>query len=437
MSHNPFTLESLLADLEEKVLTKSASEEEPKEEEGKEDKECKNSDKKECTKEDVEKSEKDVEKSTEGKEEQVKEAQLAGAALYKEVMEKVASASASTTTTNKEPEMNKQAAVAGKALADALLQKLASAGDVSAENGIPEGTIPNKTSIDNAAIVAEDDAKINPMPTGDFISNTGTATQILDGIVADALAQGATAVDQVPQGTPAAATEGAAEEIATPNQVDAAEEAEKIAAINTLMGEYGYDIFTATDLVKSAAVAIEDEEDMQVKQAAFVSLVDRGIEPLFAQELVKSAGRAQAAFDAAKAGYATVVDSAKKIGASGIAKAKQVGARGVVKARQLGDAIEYQGKRVIDATKANAAKAKADALALRGNIPGNWTAAGQNALALAKNPLVYGTAGLAAAGGGAYALGKRAAFDVLVENGVDFEEAAILVSQKSHELFGQ
>lgn len=58
---------------------------------------------------------------------------------------------------------------------------------------------------------------------------------------------------------------------------------------------------------------------------------------------------------------------------------------------------------------------------------------------LATNPLVYGTAGAAGLAGGAYALTreKKAAFDALVEGGVDFDTAAILVAEKARELYGE
>ena len=144
--------------------------------------------------------------------EQTKEAQAAGAELADVLLQKVASVKIKT----KEMNMNKQASVAGKALADALLTKLANAGDMTTTNGIPGGVAPNKNQLDNANLVAEQDSYIKPMPTKDAIGNGGgSINEIFDGIVADAMGQGAASFYQ-PGTQGVAQHEGLAEQQATP-----------------------------------------------------------------------------------------------------------------------------------------------------------------------------------------------------------------------------
>ena len=206
----------------------------------------------------------------------------AASALAKEILEKVASSQVTQTTpatgqTNKETtEMKKQASEAGAALAQALLEKLAAAGDTNTVDGVSPGAVPNKQMLDTAQVIAEDDAKVKLMP-----GMGGTVNEIFDAVVADALAQGAAAHDQVhTQGV--ASVEGAAEEQATPNQ----EEVEKVAAVNALMAD-GMDLFAAVDLVKAAAEEIAREEETHVKQAALNSLIERGVDFDMAVALIR------------------------------------------------------------------------------------------------------------------------------------------------------
>lgn len=282
------TLESLLQGLEKQAglvdLDKRAEEDPKKDEEHEKKEDAVEADAEKKTseaKEDLKESENDFSKlkkmnekeESKDEKEQTKEAQEAGAEMAKFIMQKVASAQ----LTNKETEMNKQIAESGKALADALLVKLANAGDQTTLNGIPEGVAPNKNQIDNAQFVAEHDSYIKPMLTGDGIKNQGTINQIFDAIVADTHAQGATDFDaEHAENGPTAPVEGAAEQMATPNQVQT-ESVEKTAAVISLVNS-GIDFDSAVSMVKAAAEEIEAEEGEQVKQAAFDQLVESGVD---------------------------------------------------------------------------------------------------------------------------------------------------------------
>jgi hypothetical protein len=369
------TLNELLADLE--GLTKQAEEEDKKVE--KEEKKEEGDAKKEFgkAKEEVREAGKAVEKAEKDEdeeEEQCKEARFKGAELAKEVMSKVASLQVKKTP-NKEGEMKKEAAAAGKALADALLEKLANAGDESTENGVAPGSVPQKIIVDNAQIVSEDNMKIKPMPTGDGIKNEGTINQILDGIVADAISQGATSYGQgvEAKAAPIDAVEGDPERTGTPNQVESEDdEVEKAAAVSALVAD-GIDFASAVEMVKAAAEEIEYEENTQIKQAALGALLDRGVDFDQAVAMVKQAG----ALVPVNAGRALVA----KGGAA---------AKGLSRGAKLG-------------------------------------------LAGAAGAAVGGAAALAAKRGQE----KKAAVSALVDAGVDFDQAIALVNAKAAQLYGR
>jgi len=289
------TLDELLSDLEKTAgLNKEAEmTEEAKALEKEEDKEHEsakeNISKAKAAIEAAEKDVEDAKKVNDKEKEHCKEARLQGAALAQEVMSKVAALKLTTNTTDKEPEMKKEAAEAGKALADALLEKLAEAGDVNLHDGVAPGSVPQKNIVNSAQVVAEDDAKIKPMPTGDGIKNEGTINQILEGIIADAVAQGATPHGQgvEAKAAPITAAEGGVEDQAVPNQVPT-DEQEKAAAVIALVND-GYDFESAVEMVKAAAEEIEREESVQIKQAALGALLDRGVDFDQAVEMVKKA----------------------------------------------------------------------------------------------------------------------------------------------------
>jgi len=306
--------------------------------------------------------------------EECEEAHEKGAALAKEIAARFAAQ-----TQTKETSMNKQAAAAGAAIADAILQKIANAGDGNTENGIVAGQVPNKAQVGSAQLVAEDDAKIKPLPTKNAIGNGGgSLNQIFDGIVADTLSQGAASVDQGMGAPGMAAHEGNGEEHATPNQVNTQsayseneDEAEKVAAVHSLVSE-GFSFDDAVSMVKSAAEEIQREEVSQIKQAALDNLIAAGVDFDSAVTLVKQAN------------------------------------------------LGLMGKSV-------------------GGMVGNTVA--QGAKALASKPAARmgaAAAGGAAAGAMAARVGqeKKAAFNALTAQGVDFATAAALVNQKSQELYG-
>ena len=205
----------------------------------------------------------------------------AGAALFDEIMK--------TASLNIEVGINKQASVAGAALAQALLksqEKKASAGDVITADGVAPGSTSTKSTVDNAAMNAEGDAAVKPLPTGNGVENSGSVNEIFDAVVADAQSQGAASADQV-HTTGVSANEGKVEDHATPNQVKTAEKInmEKLAAIQELVAN-GIAFSDAVDMVKQAEAEIAFEME---KAAAMAELMAEGIDFDSAVELVKEA----------------------------------------------------------------------------------------------------------------------------------------------------
>lgn len=429
------TLQSLMDELEAQAgLTKAAADDSDKDSEGSSEKTFpfqKKEDKK-----DDEKSEKKDDESED--KERTKEAQFQGAALYQEVMQKVASAKGPQTTPQGTPEMKKQASIAGKALADALLEKLANVGDHITENGIDPTAVPNKSQRDQAAMVAEHDAIINPTPTKDGAGNGGgTVNQIFDAIVADAMGHGAAGYEQVHQtgitGAEGAANAGAPNQAAMQHMNSAvSEEVEKVAATVALV-EAGFDFNDAVNMVKQAEAEINFEQDQHTKQAAVASLMDRGVDFDSAVALVKQAN-------------ALTVLSGK---AANKITSETLGQAAMRHARNAGD---YMGRRADDAV--NFARGHADRISQDAGRVGAGVGAmvnprayatgltrGQVAKDLMKNRAVQvgaGAGALGAVGGGAYAMGreKQAAVAGLTRAGVDFDTAVGLVNAKAQELYG-
>lgn len=461
------TLESLLQGLEKQAglvdLDKRAEEDPKKDEEHEKKEDAVEADAEKKTseaKEDLKESEndfsklkkmnekeesKDEKEESKDEKEQTKEAQEAGAEMANFIMQKVASAQ----LTNKETEMNKQIAESGKALADALLVKLANAGDQTTLNGIPEGVAPNKNQIDNAQFVAEHDSYIKPMPTGDGIKNQGTINQIFDAIVADTHAQGATDFDaEHAENGPTAPVEGAAEQMATPNQVQT-ESVEKTAAVISLVNS-GIDFDSAVSMVKAAAEEIEAEEYEQVKQAAFYQLVESGVDFDLAAAMVKSAAGAPLLLGATRAakakGYA--------INAANAVKDTSKNAWGSLTSGKALDSAVGGAKSGFESALAGvqsgAARVKADTLRVPAMVKAlrhpERMATGLTRGQVAKDAIMnnravqIGAGAIGATGlvGGGYALTreKKAAVSSLCEAGVDFETAVELVQAKSQELYG-
>lgn len=274
------SLKDIIFDLE-KQAADSDEEKKDEKEEGKDKDKTSKSDGKKDDKEDAGKKD---DKDSKGEQEKEASVTTGRTTLAQELMQKVASI-----TINSEDSMNKtQAQEAGQLLASQLLEKLASAGDQNTTNGVAAGAVPNKAIVDSAAIVAEDDAKIQALPGAG-----GSINQIYDAVIADALAQGAASQDQVhTQGV--ARVEGVPEQAATPGQVDtvaASDEQEKAAAVSALVAD-GVDFDEAINLVKAAAEDLANEG--QVKAAAISDLVASGVSFNEAVSMVKSAGVAQA-----------------------------------------------------------------------------------------------------------------------------------------------
>ena len=495
------TLDQLLASLES-GMTKSAAEDcedkDDKKDDGK--KELPAFMRKDGDKDDKgDKSEKSDDEDKEDKEDksegQEKKASDLGAALAREIMEKVAS-------TNLDTGMNKQASTAGQALAQALLKqaqtKKASSGDMTTTDGIAPGVVPNKNQVDNAAMEAEGAATVKPMPTGDGMKNQGTVNEIFDAMIADALAQGATSVDQV-HTTGISAQEGAVEAHAVPNQVkvaseqDKANEIEKAAAVSELVSQ-GVDFDTAFELVKQAEAEIGFE--MQ-KSAAMESLMTEGFSFEDAVAMVKEAssgdmttsdGIAQgvvpnknqvdnAAMEAEGAAtvkpmptgdgisnkgnvnqiFDAIIADAMSQGAASNDQVHETGvakAEGAVEAHAVPNQVKVAAMTSLLEAGVDFAEAAAFITKAAGMAPKMLASSASKVRSVAvpeyvakkgmsmgkKVAIGAGAAGLAGLGAAAAAKGrdneKKAAVDSLMEAGVDFDSAVTLVNDKAQELYG-
>ena len=416
------TLNDLLQDLEKRAsdqTEETAAEKRKRVEEEAEAKEDRASGK-------LKSAEKDLE-DAKNMEDRVKEAHLQGSALAQEIMQKVASAN--LPKQKKETStMNKSAHFAGKALAQSLLTKLASAGDETTEDGIFAGQMPNKAQIDNAQMVAQHDAMIDPTPTADARGdNGGSVNQIFDAIIAKAMAQGATSADQV-HGTGMAALEGVIQNrvSASPGSEAADDEVEKIAAVNSLMNS-GFDMFEAVDMVKAAEQEILAEEFQQIKQAAMADLMARGVDFELAAAMVKQASvpsflKPKGAMVGGKFVPKGALDSAKAVGLRGYNVASEYAPMIAEDARGFG-----QGIRQAVHGKDAAGKEVGRLGALRRAATDSYT-----------GRAVLGAGAVAGAGGAGYALAreKQAALNGLLDAGIDFDSAAQMVSETSQELYG-
>ncbi len=162
------------------------------------------------------------------------------------------------------------------AMTNPILAKIASSLDIpvvqsDAAANVAGAPVPNMIQMDNAAMTAQDDAKVQPTPGAE-----GTVNEILQAIVAQAQSTGAGS-DNLAATVPA--TEGAVAPDA---------QAEKVAAMQYLT-DNGYDFDTAVALVKEAEAQLYEDEDMQEKVAAVQYLTDAGYDFDSAVELVKQA----------------------------------------------------------------------------------------------------------------------------------------------------
>ncbi len=378
------------------------------------------------------KDEKKEESKDEGDKETKDEAKEEGESEEEEAKEK-----------SKEEDMDKKANLVD--IISAMLEKSAFEGDENTQNGVPGGVVPNKMQVDNAANVAYQDATIGVTPGTNGNNDGGTVNQIMDAIVAKAQGAGGIGENQVPGGTPFSGAEAQ-----DPN-------VEKTAAVVALV-ESGVDFDTAVDLVKQAEYEINEEVMNIEKKAAFDALIEEGVDFDTATDLVKEA-----------AGKAGLVDKARKAYTSFATKAnsKIQKATGASSWKGLGSKISDKAQSAAVGPKARLADEAADLktsikalrtgklesgdfYAQRGLKKGyqgqhlDKDVSGISRMStlghIARNRIAQGVAGTgAAAGAGAayYAHQKKAAFDALVEEGVDFDTATDLVKQASIEVFGE
>jgi hypothetical protein len=207
------------------------------------------------------------EKTAETKQEEVKPSEQTKEAAVQPVAEEKKE--------NKEEDMNKQAQDKGKELAAVILEKLSSSIG-SSQNGPTVvnsvGAPANKLNQDAATLVAQHDARIGPTP-----SRNGTINQILDAIVAKARSGGAIDTNEMASGQSHAGAESKDPAMGTPSMPPSADVVEKTSAVSALV-EAGLSWEDAVDLVKAAAVEIEEEEFGQTKLAAVEELMSKGID---------------------------------------------------------------------------------------------------------------------------------------------------------------
>jgi hypothetical protein len=292
---------------------------------------------------------------------------------------------------------NKDEVVGNTKIAQYIMQKLAeeAAQTAGTSADVPTPVAVNQIQANDAQMVAADDAKVQENP-----GTEGTISNVLEAIVARAQAQGA-GTDDLVNGSG----------VTPPQRED--EAVEKAAAVSALVAE-GCDFDMAVDLVKQAEAELAVDAFEQEKQAALSTLMEAGVNFDDAVALIKQAEEDLAEGFDKEAGVASGAISA---------------AKGV--ARKLG-------------AHANAAKPAAKVL-LTGKGPAGSVVAGSGsnraiaAKVLAKNPAVQAAAGATALGisGVAAAREKKAAFDALIESGVDFEKAAQLVIEASLEVYGE
>lgn len=447
----------------------------------------------------------------------IKQAADAGAALAQEIMTKVAE------TMNQPTPAQAAGTALGQALLDTLTkqaaekaaaEKQAGVGDVNTTDGVTgtDGT-PQKPARDNAAMVAEHDAAIKPMPTGDGIHNNGTATDIYNAIVADMKAQGGQPTSAVADGPE---VDGGAVS-AVPNQVKTAgytniekmaaiealvadgadfetalahvkaaevylmDQHEKMAAVEALVAE-GVDFDEAASLVKQAAEDLAKEADSHMKQAALAEMVANGVDFDQAVELIKQAGVGDVNTMDGVTGTDGVPTKPARDNAALIAEHDAA-----IKPMPTGDMIRNQGTATdiynaivadmlaqggqptsavadgpeVDGGAVSAVPNQVKTASLKSFIDAGMDfdkacdmvkEAGKlmkavNAFDKGAAKVVKGAkavapdariAGAAAVGAGtAMSMKKKAAFDQLIADGVDFTKAAALIEAKSKELFGE
>ena len=355
---------------------------------------------------------------------------------------------------------------------------------------------PNLIQRGNAQITAQDDAKVLPLPGAE-----GSLNNILEAVVARAEEQGAASYNLVDGDRPASGTErpeddrGEASVIQQADNVEKvaavdalvqagcdfdsavgmvkqaeydlyveADQQEKMAAIDTLIG-VGYDFDSAVELVKQAEYALSVEGDEFEKIAAVNELVGEGYDFDYAVELVKEAS--QYKFDEygqpipnrrkdlenkVKSGFEWAEDKVRSAGGS--AKADALEAARYAKLAATGKSKHgawnraFAAKRVLSTGtgKVGAGVLAGGALALGAHAIAKAVKGGPAKQALThigKHRVAYGAGAAGAAGAAGVAAAayrhheKKAAFDALVEAGVEFDQAIEMVKQAEYDVYGE
>lgn len=338
------------------------------------------------------------------------------------------------------------------------LVKQASAGDVTVTDGSSApGTVPNKIHADVAQANAEGESYIKPMLTGDGVKNQGSINQIFDAIVQDAVSQGAASEEQV-HDTGLAKQEGAVEDHAVPSQV-------KVAAINRMV-EAGVDFDEAVEFVKQASdeakqkLSAGDWGRQYLSAGWAKSNINKqhggkgiSVGDAVGTHIVGGLRRGGRALLEGTAGAGVGGSIGAGVGAlTALARGKDprkgaaVGAGAAGYAGYVGGVVHGGVASMGNQLREFHAEAKAHKKEASQVVPSYPV--GESMIYPIKKPMGLGKklgigAGVAGAVGlaGAALMGrnqeKKAAFDALVEAGVDFDQAAILVSQKAQELYGE
>jgi hypothetical protein len=300
----------------------------------------------------------------------------------------------------------------------------------AADLNMTPGTTPNLIQLNNTDMTKFDDVKVQALPGAE-----GSLNNILEAIVDRAKAQGAISEDLVNGDLPASDATGD-KTVLTPDSAfneDQVEKAaavtalveagcdfdsaiamvkeaeqlltseanqqEKIAAVNELCAA-GYDFDSAVALVKQAEAELSGENQDMNKVAAVQDLMSQGYDFDTAIDMVKEA----VSMEDIKAHAGDIIDKAKGAAGAGYEKAKGAAGAGYEKAKGA-------TSKVIGSIKTNPGKSA---------LFGGALLAGAAAKKLVHRKHE-----------------KKAAFDALIEAGVDFEQAAALVKQAEIDVYGE
>jgi len=231
---------------------------------------------------------------------------------------------------------------------------------------------PNLIQSGNETMTAADDKKVLPLPGADGSMNT-----ILEAIVARAEDQGAVSDDLVNGDSPASSAPG-------DDEVLDADEQEKAAAVSALVGQ-GCDFDSAVAMVKQAEELLAVEADQQEKIAAISELCGAGYDFETAVALVKQA-EAELANEGTEMDKVAAVNELMAKGASFEEAVEQV------KVASKKDEKEVKEKKGFKPFTKKDFKERAHE--------------------------------------------KKAAFDALIEAGIDFDQATAMVKQAEIDVYG-